>query len=91
MKKTLHRIARMERAFDELSRALASDPHTLGTAELRKKLHILTHYYESGAWLADYERDERGELPRGVKRGVLSQDGVYDLLAEISHLSVKNE
>ena len=30
----------------------------------------------------DYEADERGELPPDLKRGVLSQDALYDLLEE---------
>ena len=40
----------------------------------------LVDYYESGQWLKDYEADERFELPRDLKRGVLSQDGLWDLL-----------
>ena len=40
----------------------------------------LVDYYESGQWLKDYEADERGELPRDLKRGVLSQDGLWELL-----------
>ncbi len=42
----------------------------------------LLGYYESGQWLADYEADERGDLPRDLKRGVLSQDGLWNLLHE---------
>ena len=42
----------------------------------------LLDYYESGQWLKDYEADERGDLPRDLKRGVLSQDGLWNLLAE---------
>ena len=42
----------------------------------------LASYYESGDWLKDYEADEAGQLPENLKRGVLSQDGLYDLLAE---------
>ena len=41
----------------------------------------LREYYENGQWLRDYEADERGELPRELKRGVLSQDGLWDLLS----------
>ena len=41
----------------------------------------LIDYYESGQWLKDYEADERGDLPRDLKRGILSQDTLYDLLA----------
>ena len=43
----------------------------------------LKEYYESGLWLSDYEADERGELPSDLKRGVLSQDGLYNLLNDI--------
>ena len=33
-------------------------------------------------WRKDYEADEAGTLPAGLKRGVLSQDALYDLLCE---------
>lgn len=35
---------------------------------------------DSGQWKADFEADEAGEIPDEVKRGVLSEDGLYDLL-----------
>lgn len=40
----------------------------------------LNAYYTSGQWLEDYTADENGELPPNLKRGVLSQDALYDLL-----------
>ena len=40
----------------------------------------LMDYYFGGQWLEDYQADERGELPRTLKRGVLSQDGLWNLL-----------
>ena len=42
----------------------------------------LLDYYLGGQWLLDYQADERGELPRALKRGVLSQDGLWNLLTE---------
>ena len=42
----------------------------------------LREYYENGQWLRDYEADERGELPVTLKRGILSQDGLWNLLNE---------
>lgn len=42
----------------------------------------LLQYYLGGQWLRDYEADERGELPKDLKRGVLSEDGVWNLLNE---------
>ena len=41
---------------------------------------LLEEYYTSGEWRGDYEADEAGLLPPDLKRGVLSQDGVYNLL-----------
>ena len=45
-----------------------------------EKLSRLDAYYTSGAWQEDYEADERGDLPPDLKRGVLAQDALYDLL-----------
>lgn len=49
------------------------------TGELPQEL---TDYYFGGQWLADYQADERGELPADLKRGVLSEDGVWNLLTQ---------
>ena len=65
---TIERIAYMESLYD-----LA-----LRTGQIPRELR---EYYENGQWLRDYEADERGELPGGLKRGVLSQDGLWNLLA----------
>ena len=65
----IERVEHYERLFDEAS--ASPDP---------EKLTALDAYYTSGLWLEDYDADERGELPPGLKRGVLSQDGLYDLL-----------
>ena len=35
---------------------------------------------ESGQWKKDFEADEAGQIPAEVKRGVLSEDGLFDLL-----------
>ena len=43
----------------------------------------LTDYYFGGQWLLDYQADERGELPADLKRGVLSEDGVWNLITEL--------
>ena len=47
---------------------------------------VLREYMDSGRWRKDYEADEKGKLPAGMKRGVLSQDGLYDLLADAAEL-----
>ena len=68
----IERVEKYEQLFDEAS--ATHDP---------EKLALLDAYYTSGEWREDYEADELGELPPDLKRGVLSQDALYDLLEEI--------
>ncbi len=49
-------------------------------------LRELEAYYTGRLWREDYAADEAGELPAGLKRGVLSQDGVYNLLESCREL-----
>ena len=80
----LLRIIKMECYFNEL---LAENLRTRGlyfaSKTLQYKLNALKSYYQNGLWLEDYESDERGELPRGLRRGVLSQDALYNFLSDI--------
>ncbi|MBQ9956864.1 MAG: DUF4298 domain-containing protein [Ruminococcus sp.] len=81
----VQRIARMEEHFDTLSKAVEKDAESVKRdTALRSVFEELTAYYENGQWLADYEADEQGMLPSGLRRGVLSQDGLYNLLSEIA-------
>lgn len=50
--------------------------------ELRDNVNTLAEYMESGQWKEDFEADERGELPHNIPRGVLSEDGLYNLLRD---------
>lgn len=77
----IERIRQMERYFDMLQNTA---PHALrGDPSLQTALRTLIQYYENGQWLKDYQLDEQGLLPQGLKRGVLSQDALYDLLERI--------
>ncbi len=49
------------------------------SSEIQRKINLLSTYYECGLWLEDYEADEDGKLPDTLKRGVLSQDALYNL------------
>lgn len=78
------RVTRMEGYFDAVQKALHDNPASLNRdSRIGEMLAALTDYYENGQWLKDYECDERGELPHELKRGVLSQDGVYNLINEV--------
>jgi hypothetical protein len=85
LQETIDRITKMEFYFDTVQKALEINPDFLQKeAPAGMMLQELTEYYESGQWLADFEADEAGLLPSDLKRGVLSEDGVYNLLFEIS-------
>ena len=66
----IHRIQQMEEIYDRV----------------RKDIETLREYEQSGRWLEDYEADERGEIPRDLKRGVLSQDGLDEVFETANSL-----
>ena len=81
---TMQRIAAMEAAFDRTALAVRMLESALDTYETVKvDIDRLTDYLESGAWREDFEADEAGLVPKDLTRGVLSADGLYDLLADI--------
>ena len=76
------RVARLEAALEQVVAANRRLEAALAARELAAPAaRDLSAYLESGEWLADYERDEAGELPCGLRRGVLSQDAAYDALS----------
>ena len=83
-KRAIDRVCRMELYFDILTYTTQHYPDMLKKDKyIIKILKALTDYYENGQWQKDYELDEKGGFPVDLKRGVLSQDGVYNLLQEI--------
>ena len=79
------RIIEMEQIFDTLV-ALKKEGafHPQQDFDQLELLNTLIGYYESPLWRQDYEADEEGLLPHKLKRGVLSQDGLYDFLTDLS-------
>lgn len=83
----IERIARMERVLDEAAAAAKDLDRALDRyAAVQAGLAELAAYYEGGQWLEDFAADEAGALPQDLKRGVLSEDAVCDLLADNSRL-----
>lgn len=78
------RIVKTERLFDKLTEIVNKSPNKLNIPSVQEKIKKLSDYYTSGEWLNDYELDEQNLLPKELKRGVLSEDGLYNLLYEIS-------
>lgn len=82
-KKAIERIQQMEERFDSLERMVRALEEALqDEGGLRENFGVLQEYMYSGQWLKDYEADEKGRIPKEIKRGVLSQDALYDLLTE---------
>ena len=48
--------------------------------EAQESISALSDYYDSDDWKRDFADDEVGRLPAGLKRGVLSEDGIWILL-----------
>ncbi len=78
----IDRIREMERRMDEASEALRALGYALDAYDaMLPDLRELAAYYGSSEWRRDFEADEAGLLPPDLKRGVLSEDALYDLLA----------
>ena len=73
----------MERLLDFALEAMKEFPSSLDKyAEAKEAVTTLSSYYGSEEWKQDYADDEAGLLPKGLKRGVLSEDGIWNLLSD---------
>ena len=89
LKIAVSRISKMEEVFDELQLAFSRlNKDFLSDKKLKQKLNCLISYYENGMWLKDYQLDEQNLLPKTLKRGILSQDGIYNFLCEVENREV---
>ena len=81
----IKRVAAMEALYDEARAAVdefsAAFERYLDAQSAIRELEV----YCYGAWTEDFEADERGEIPKDMKRGVLSEDALYDLFEENDH------
>ena len=80
--KQIRRIREMEAKMDAVKAVL----ERFGAAaqdyvQIQDAVAELEEYY-AGDWMKDYEADEAGKLPADLKRGVLSEDALFDLLEE---------
>lgn len=67
-------LSRIEEQEALLDRILTADKPSVAD------LKALEAYYESSLWRLDFESDEAGQIPEQIKRGVLSEDAVYNVL-----------
>ena len=78
----------MERSLD---RALAAVKRLTGALDkwdaVQEDIAALEAYYGSEQWRQDFADDEAGLLPEGLKRGVLSEDGIWNLLTDVKEVN----
>ena len=63
----VHRMDELEKMIEEYK-------------ALQPEIRELASYYTSPQWKADYAVDEAGQFPADLKRGVLSEDGIWNML-----------
>ena len=86
----IDRIRQMEECLDASAAAVEKLGAALKEYEaVQKQYKKLSDYYGSSAWMKDFEADEKGMLPADLKRGVLSEDAVYDLIIENRELVIR--
>ncbi|MBQ6371847.1 MAG: DUF4298 domain-containing protein, partial [Oscillospiraceae bacterium] len=56
-------------------------------SEMRVEAQSLSGYYGSEEWKEDLADDAAGLLPPDLKRGVLSEDGIYNALEDFKELT----
>ena len=81
------RIAYYEKILDRTADAIRNLEAALDEYEaICPLLQELERYYTGPEWKADYDADAAGDLPRDLKRGVLSEDGIDDVLHDFRDL-----
>ena len=78
------RIKKYESYLNEARQLLRAGENS---DRLKYLISELKAYYESVKWRKDFESDEAGLLPKNLKRGVLSEDGINDLLDKYKEVS----
>lgn len=82
------RMNRVAKAVKKLSAVLDKYEAALAQYErLQEDIAALKSYYDSDEWKKDFTDDEQGVLPQELKRGVLSEDGLWNLLSDVSDLN----
>ena len=80
----IERITDMEQRFNRVDEALRALEIAMDTIiSLEDDILELDAYYSGDEWKADFRSDELGLLPQDLKRGVLSEDAIWNLLGRV--------
>ena len=84
----IERIKWMEQRFDNAMAAI-KDGSAVSLKAVKEDIAELSKYYGSELWKQDFAADEVGNLPPDLKRGVLSEDGIWNLLSDYRDIQKK--
>lgn len=83
----MQRIREMEQCLDHATKAVADMEKALADYQAAlPDIAMLSAYLNSDERRRDLADDERGLLPHDLKRGVLSEDGIWNLLERDNEL-----
>lgn len=86
----IERIKQMELRLDRASSAVMELSAALEKYnEAQDDINQLDAYYTSDEWKQDFAADEAGELPPSLRRGVLSEDAIWNVLSDNRELTVR--
>ncbi len=75
------RVTEYEHILDRAQQTAAQLESALRAyEEIQDEVKALETYYAGPEWKEDFAADEQGMFPDTLKRGVLSEDAVYNLL-----------
>ena len=84
----IERIKQMELRLERAAAVVMEMSATLDMYEAAlEDINTLDEYYSSDEWKQDFADDEAGFLPKDLKRGVLSEDGIWNLLSDARELN----
>ena len=86
----IERIKWMEQRFNNALAAI-KDESAASLKAIKEDVAELSKYYGSELWKLDYAADEAGKLPPDLKRGVLSEDGIWNLLSDYREIQKKKQ
>jgi len=86
----IERIKWMEQRFNNALAAI-KDESAASLKTIKEDVAELNKYYGSELWKQDFAADEAGNLPPDLKRGVLSEDGIWNLLSDYRNIQKKKQ
>ena len=86
----IERIKWMEQRFNK-ALATIKDRSADSLKAIKEDVVELSKYYGSELWKLDFAADEAGNLPPDLKRGVLSEDGIWNLLSDYRNIQKKKQ